>query len=300
VGNHTQTYALHDSDERLKKERGCFRINRERDAARLNQEGYGIFQTANCYWGKGGRNKSNFKGINCWFAEIDGGDKPAMLEKLKRGLTPTMIVESKNGFHAYWKAKDATPETWTMIMKHRLIPFYGADKKAADMARILRAPGFFHMKDPAKPFLVKKVWSSRIEYTEMDMLKFYPDEVSKKEAIKKMRATKKAHPMQGDFWDRVWNLNCEYALEKLSGSAHVGFEVYGFKENSTGTKNILVNGKSTSCWVDIEGRIGSGDGGGPSIAQWLNWFHKDYAKVVQIIKEVFPECQPQSQQLPLI
>src|SRR4029077_7096129 len=52
--------------------------------------------------------------------------------------------------------------------------FYGADKNARDLARVLRAPGFLHMKNPAEPLMIREVHTSSREYPEAEMLGFYP------------------------------------------------------------------------------------------------------------------------------
>lgn len=291
--NRVQTYVLHDTDP--SGHGGAKRINLA-DAESWNQKGYGIFWTINEFYGP--RRVENLVYLNAWAVDMDKGSKPEMLQRIERSpLVPTMVVETKSGYHVYWKAEDATRENWKAIVDNRLIPFFQSDKKAKDMCRILRRPGFYHLKNPSEPFLIKKVSYQHVQYSEQLMLKSYPDLETKKIQNKIHRQTKKLNPIKGDFWERVWNLDCEYALSKLSGCIHVAEEVYEFKQNSSGTKNIHVNGKSTSCWIDQDGRIGSFEQGGPTIAQWLNWFHKDYVKVIQIIKEVFPECQTQQMNL---
>lgn len=314
--NLVQTYALLDTDPGA---RGAFRIKREQ-ASEWNSKGYGIFHTVQEF--RGPRRVSNLVHINAWAVDVDvakyvaspeaistglplgehGGNptnqinlyKQKILADIQRGLIPTMVVETKNGFHIYWKAKDATQENWKAVMEHRLVPYYQADKKAKDLARILRTPGYYHLKNPAEPFLVRVIHSSKVEYSEREMLTFYPDVVTPEIQKKAHRKAMRENPGRKPFWEAVWNLDCEDALTRLSGSAHVGFETYTFRENASGTKNIYVNGKSTSCWIDREGRIGSMDEGGPTIAAWLNWFHKDWSKTIAIIKEVFPECQTQT------
>lgn len=292
---HVQTYVIHDSDTSLG--RGAIRINRS-EAHEYNQKGYGIFHTVQSFYSK--RRVADLANINAWAVDIDSGKdgsftKPEMMALIEKGLPPTMLVESKNGYHVYWAAMDATKENWPHIVQNRLVPFYKADKKAKDLARILRVPGYYHMKDPSNPFLVKKLWEKPILYTEREMLLFYKDLETPKKQKKLHNKTRNECPVSGSFWDHVWNLDCEYALETLSGSPYVGGETYDFRQNASGTKNIYVNGKSSSCWIDHQGRIGSMDDGGPTIAQWLNWFHKDYSKVVQIIKEVFPQCKSNDQ-----
>jgi hypothetical protein len=287
--NRVQTYVIHDSDP---SQRGAKRIRRE-DAQSWNEKGYGIFHTVQEFHGP--RRIENLVHINAWAVDIDKGTKEEMLSQIGKGLVPTMLIETKSGYHVYWKARDATQENWRHIVENRLVPFYKADKKAKDLARLLRVPGFNHLKNPAEPFLIKAVHTKHVEYSEREMLHFYKDLLTQAKQKKLHNKTIKEFPQDGSFWERVWSLDCEYALSKLSGTEYVGGEYYDFKPNSSGTKNIYVNGKSTSCWIDHEGRIGSLDDGGPTIAQWLNWFHKDYSKTVSIIKEVFPECQAERQ-----
>lgn len=301
MANSVQTYALHDFDVELKL-RGAFRINRK-DAEKYNREGYGIFQTVNYFLGP--RRKENLVEINAWFVEIDSGTKESMLAKIKRGLVPTMIVETKKGFHVYWKAKDGKTENWKDIVQNRLIPFYGGDKKAKDICRILRVPGFLHQKDPSDPFLVKNVFSEKVEYSEAELRKFYKDLGTIKKQKRLHSAHKRLNPTGDDFWSRAWSLNCEEALTRLSGTAYVNHETFDFKINSSGTKNIWVNGKSTSTWIDSDGRIGSFDGGGPTVVAWLKYYTNDWKRAIEITKEVFPELNDkealcQNQQLSLI
>jgi len=285
VPNTVHTYALHDSDPNCKT--GAVRINRAH-AHEWNKRGYGIYHTVNFF--KGRRKKANLVCINSWFTEIDAGTKTDMRKIIERGPVPTMIAETKRSYHVYFKAKDGTPENWDAIMKHRLIPFYNGDPKAADITRLLRVPGFYHTKDPTAPFLVKKVWEEKVEYSERDMFHMFPDLDRHKRDMREIKKTITTRPEGDDFWSRIWSMNCEEALTRLSGSDHVSGEAYSFKQNGSGTKNIIVNGKGTSCWIDLDGKIGSYDGGGPGIYNWLNWYHKNHDKVVGIIKEVFPEC----------
>lgn len=295
MSNSVQTYAMHDSAEAMKS-RGAIRIN-VNQAEEYNRAGYGIFHTVNCFFL--GRKKKDLVSINCWALDIDSGTKEDQMARIKSGLLPTMVIESFRGYHVYWKAKDATADSWNAIVWDRLVPYYGADPNAKDISRILRKPGFYHMKDPANPFMIKKVWDLKVEYSVWEMLSFYKDPKEESRAKREHAKAKREAPMPGSFWDNVWNLNCEYALEKLSGTDYVGCETFSFKQNNSGTKNILVNGIGTSCWVDRDGRIGSFDKGGPTVAQWLNWYHKDYKRVVAIIESEFPECKA-SQQIQLL
>lgn len=281
----SQLWALHDSDP---KSNPMVRIHPDQATA-FNARGYGIFHTVNEF--SGPRRIENLTRINAFAVDIDDGSKEAQAKRLKQGLIPTLVVETKRGYQAYWAAKDAKKEHWNAIVADRLVPYYGADTKARDLARILRKPGFYHLKNPANPFMVRKVWEWPVAYTELQLAMFYPAPKEKAKAQIEHEQVKRTMPVAGSFWDRVWHLDCEEALTRLSGHAYVSGETYSFKRNATGTKNIFVNGKSTSCWIDRDGRIGSLDHGGPSVFNWLNWFHKNPKNVVQMIKEVFSECR---------
>lgn len=284
-----QLYALHDSQPG--HPRGCFPVRRD-EALDYNRQGFGIFHTVNNF--KGPRQIPNLTKINAWAVDMDGKDrtKEEMWKVIERGLQPTMIIETKSGFHVYWKAKDAIAAHWNAIMLDRLVPFYGADKNARDLARILRTPGFYHQKDPANPFLIrelKPISLRRVSYTERQMARFYPSHALPE--TPELTQIKREVPKGGTFWDRVFSMDCEYALSILSGHDFVSGETYTFRRNNSGTKNILVNGKSTSCWIDANGRIGSLSGGGPSIYQWLMWFHKNPKKVAGMLATAFPELE---------
>ena len=118
--------------------RSPVRINLNASGEVLNKQGWGIFHTVNSFVGP--RQKKNLVRVNSWFVEIDDGTKPEMLKKIRSGLKPTMVVESKRGYHVYFACLDTDFElckkTWDEIMKKRLIPFYGGDKKAADICRL--------------------------------------------------------------------------------------------------------------------------------------------------------------------
>src|SRR5688572_10106295 len=139
-------YALHDSSQELQKKRGSFPVSPE-EAERLNGDGYGIFWVVNEFLPP--RKTANLERINYWFVECDEGTKEQQLERLRRApLLPSFVVESKRGMHAYWAALDASLDNWKTIVRWGLVPALGGDPKATDPLRLLRAPGFNHVKDP--------------------------------------------------------------------------------------------------------------------------------------------------------
>lgn len=279
-------YRLFDKKDDPRVQEGANVISRD-EATTWNKNGYGIFWSLNQF-NSPTRTIQNLKSISAWAIDMDEGTKEEMAERIRSGLPPTMIVETKRGFQVYFKAKDPKVQHWNSIVLDRLVPFYSADRRARDMARILRVPGYFHMKDPSSPFLIEKVWNRNIDYTEADIAKFYPDQSApeREEFIKKQN---QETPECGSVWEEIWYLDCEEALLRISGTDAVGGEVFTLRPNRSGTKNIWVNGKSTSSWIDINGRIGSLSDGGPTIFAWVDWYHRNKKRTVGYLRKYFPE-----------
>lgn len=256
------------------------------EARRLNErDNYGIFSTVNEF--DGPRRIVNLKRIRAWHVEIDG-NKPEQLLKIKSSpIYPSRVVESKNGYHIYFNAKDAT------LVMHRsieegLVHYFGGDPKAKMVTVLLREPGFYHKKDPKNPFLVREIFNLNVRYTEKDMLYFFP---SPRERVQ-VKISKEIILSENINIDNLTeflnNLDHERALEMLSGSSYVGGETYTFKAVAKGRKNIFVNGKSTSCFIDEFKRIGAVPGG-PTLWQWLRYYNHSDSEIYRIIKGVFGE-----------
>ena len=94
-------YRIHETE----KGHGALRVN-PNEADFWNQSGWGIFHTVNSF--QGGRRKQNLNRINAWAIDIDCKDKDKKLEQIENApILPSLIVETKNGFHVYWNAKNA-------------------------------------------------------------------------------------------------------------------------------------------------------------------------------------------------
>lgn len=260
----------------------------EVEAIEANTEGYGIFWALNQFHSST-RKIENLKSIVAWAVDIDDGEKSEQLEKIKSGPIPHLVVETKRGFQIYFRAENASPEYWNSIVLDRLVPFYGADARARDLARILRVPGYYHLKDPLQPFLVTEIWNYPGKYTQTQMAYLFPDvSKEKREEFIKSQKLENKKEFEG-VWDQIWHLDHQEALERISGKEEFGGEVFSFRKASNGNLNILVNGQGTSCWLDKNLRIGSLDKGGPTIFQWVKWYGYTNSKTVEIIKKYFPE-----------
>lgn len=170
-------FALHDSDLELKK-KGSFEVTLNK-ARELNKQGYGIHYLPNEF--KGNRKACNLSKIRYFFADIDDNSKSEQMALIiSLPIKPTIIVETKNGYHCYWKAKgDVDPDNFRVIQTG-LIEKLLADPACKDVCRTLRCPNFYHMKDPSDPFMVKTIHKDDREFTEKQMLLAYKPKPPKK------------------------------------------------------------------------------------------------------------------------
>lgn len=258
------------------------------EAQELNSNGYGIFFSVNSFK-EGKRTRDCLERINFWFIDIDEGDKKIQMKKLRIFMTPTAIVETKKGYHAYWRCSEDLldhVDEYEDILE-RLVLYFGADKNAMGVNRVLRLPGYYHMKDPANPFMIKKVSETERSYTLSQMNLVLPE----KSKIKNLTMTPEILPSD-EFWRDVATYPCDIGLEALSGAPELAGDVFELRHVG-GKQGIWVNGKrAVSCWIDSDNKIGSHSNGGPTIANWVKWYGYSWDEVANILKKYIPELSP--------
>jgi hypothetical protein len=206
------------------------------EAAGYNIDKYGIYHTVNSF-NNGKRTKENLKEILFWAIDIDKRTKTAQISTIRRGLRPTYVVSTKSGLHAYFRALNATSDNHALIQTS-LVDYYGADKNAKDITRILRVPGYNHWKGD-KPYLCHEIYQSDAVYTEQEILIWL---ASKR--IEKTRLEKhcKKYTEAGVYDPKVLitegNRNCflnryGYILKNLNGLSMDEVEERVFNFNST-------------------------------------------------------------------
>jgi len=94
-------------------------------------------------------------------AKAFGGGKSEALKRLREfPLSPTAIVDSGHGYHAYWRLKEPEeihdPSDVVRIEAYlkALTSALGGDRQAAELARVLRLPATYNVKVPSAPVLV--------------------------------------------------------------------------------------------------------------------------------------------------
>lgn len=117
-----------------------------------NEKGYGIFCNINATDGRG-HELSNISYIRAHVADLD--DPVTAQASYDRAVTAgaSFAVQSSPGkYHIYWRMQPYTGNEFFTLTQRKLAQFYGADKTIIDATRVMRVPGFLHLK--SEPFLV--------------------------------------------------------------------------------------------------------------------------------------------------
>lgn len=260
-------------------------IAADADPRHVNGQGYGIFHVVNDFVDR--RVVENLKRINYWYADLDSGTKEEQLERIGKHLKPSRIVETRKGFHVYYRAIDATLGNWNRIVKYGLVPALGGDPRATDPLRLLRVPGYYHNK--AEPFLVRTIAQADVAYTETQMMEAFPD----RKVEVKVDAARRELGGNSTFWGQVAQLSARDFIERISGHELVKGEQYKLVETGGGKANITVKKpggrwQGTPCWVTAEDRL-AGVEGGSSPAAWLKWYGSEWREIAEGLKELFKE-----------
>ena len=132
----------------------------------LNRKGAGIYVSVNATDGQG-RKTSNISRVRCIWQDDDDGYSGGF------PLEPSMTIATSPGkFQRYWLADGLSNEDYRGLMR-TMIEDCGSDAQTgADLARVLRVPGFYHNK--AEPYLVHILEASGRRYSRAELLKAFP------------------------------------------------------------------------------------------------------------------------------
>lgn len=124
----------------------------------LNKNGAGVFVMVNegdgiCHdEAKTCRTSKNVIGVRALFVDLDGAPlEPALNYK----LTPSIVIQtSTNRYHAYWLIDDCPLDQFKPLQQ-ALAKQLNGDTAVCDLPRVMRLPGFYHMK--GEPIMVKMI-----------------------------------------------------------------------------------------------------------------------------------------------
>jgi hypothetical protein len=119
------------------------------------------------------RRTENVVALRALFIDDDKGVLPPGSPQLA-AVPPTLTVRTRKGWHHYWGLVPGEALSAFTPAQATLAAHFGTDPAVKDLPRVMRVPGFFHMKDPANPVLVQLVRAGGERYTIADVLKAYP------------------------------------------------------------------------------------------------------------------------------
>jgi len=184
-----------------------------------NQTGYGVYVTVNNFSAteqqmriagvRTARNIAFLTKINAAFADLDiakKGDgqarnvkeskKEALIFALYEVLPPSMIIDTSNGLQPLWRLKecvcDENYQARYVRVINKIIEWskkHGAMGDAVkDVTRVLRLPGYYHVKE--EPYMVTVKYRESFVYTLEDMEKAFGVEPEIKKPEPKQTNTK--------------------------------------------------------------------------------------------------------------
>jgi len=129
------------------------------ELAQLNQQNNGIFVCVNQTNGRG-RTAENIVRVRALFLDLDG----APLEPvLAASLQPHIVVESSpEKWHVYYLVDDCALEEFSGLQRC-LAEKFGGDAVVNHLPRVMRVPGFFHVKQNKETDQLTEPFLTRIE-----------------------------------------------------------------------------------------------------------------------------------------
>ncbi|WP_028609291.1 DNA-primase RepB domain-containing protein [Paenibacillus harenae] len=96
--------------------------------------------------------------------------KRDFLKKHRNRIKNAMIIETNNGFHIYWVMQGGSISRFVPIQK-ALASKFGADPMITNLSRVMRVPGFYHMKNPDAPYMVRVIqWGRKKPFTQDELI----------------------------------------------------------------------------------------------------------------------------------
>jgi hypothetical protein len=120
-----------------------------------NNGGYGIFININEMDGSGRYEIANVQTIRCQAIDLDNLSAPINYERaIGFNPFPSFAVQSSPGkYHVYWTTRRHNNLNGFTLIQRKLRTLFDGDKTIIDPSRVLRLPGFFHLKQ--QPHLVR-------------------------------------------------------------------------------------------------------------------------------------------------
>jgi len=233
----------------------------------MNREGAGIFFTPNPIQGR--RTEKNVTAIRWVYVDMDEGTKEDMMELIKKSpIYPNFIVESSRSYHLYWRV-DSDRKQFSRII-NGLLKFYDGDTAISSINEVLRLPGFYHMKDPKNPFLIKVIYENMSsKQTAEEMIEAYP-------YLPPMIEFAQRHKLSDKDLALIKNIPIIDILRKL------GVEL-------TSDNFVVENGEKSSASINVKEnyvhRFSGKPGSGSTIDAVMQYGKKSLPEAIEYLKE---------------
>lgn len=231
------------------------------EANQMQKNGCGVFFSVNGFK-KGKRTKENLTNINAVYVDIDIAKEKENLEKdelfsrkaivadyiSEFPLNPHFVTETKNGYHLIWLVRNIETESDFIFITKGLTQYFKADDGGLAVNKVLRLPGFNHLKNPKDPFrcVLLKDNSETIP-------KYSKDEIIEKFNLNNLKnMTNKTTNTPSREIKQALQLPLKEVIKQCASI--VGINI-GFKLNSDGSQQIIENGEVTSGFVSSRGNF---------------------------------------------
>ncbi|MBY0316325.1 MAG: hypothetical protein K2Q26_12435 [Bdellovibrionales bacterium] len=118
------------------------------ELTRLQKMGAGVYVTIN-KTDLRGRRESNIIAIRAQFTDADDSNSVPF------DLTASLMLESARGQHNYYFLHEGEPKELFSGVQRELSYYLKTDSQINDLPRVMRLPGFYHLKDLNNPRLVR-------------------------------------------------------------------------------------------------------------------------------------------------
>src|SRR5918996_302389 len=120
-----------------------------------------------------GRKRESITRVRAVF--LDGDGQVTLDQLLGFALEPHIVVESSpKHYQAYWLVDGLAREQFEGVQR-RIAKTFGDADSIIDLCRVMRVPGFWHQKDPTRPFQVRIAHQvTRLPYKPADILRTFP------------------------------------------------------------------------------------------------------------------------------
>ncbi len=139
----------------------------------FNRSGSGVFLAVNEVAPGSARTTEHVLRVRAVFADFDPPKTQGPPEVYP--IAPVIEVESSPGKrHVYWTIDDLPLEDFRPLQR-AIVAALGSDPALVDLPRVMRLPGFRHMKDPARPHWVRLIATDeRLPYRPEDLKRAFP------------------------------------------------------------------------------------------------------------------------------